>query len=265
MPERNRIGDAMNHWSYFIRFGRPRISMGTEHACPIYAIRRAVPASGRDRSKLEKRALMAEYLRPLPVPEAGLAALYLAGAPFPETDGRELKVGGAALSRVLASSPGPASPLCMPPTCAMATWAAPHKTFCRDEEPRRRPFRCPKWLRLCRHRRCRQASQEAANHPGPAQKGHAARGQVPDQDHPGRYAHRHPGQPGGGGDRRRLQCLHRRSTTSQDAERQSPRGAGAGGHHGRLAEARMKLFHPLGLHAGQPGRDGRGGPATLQH
>src|ERR1700734_2919569 len=53
-------------------------------------------------SKLEKRALMAEYLRPLSVPEAGLAALYLAGVPFPETDGRELKVGGAALSRVLA-------------------------------------------------------------------------------------------------------------------------------------------------------------------
>ncbi len=57
-------------------------------------------------SKLEKRALMAEYLRPLPVPEAGLAALYLAGVPFPETDGRELKVGGAALSRVLAQLSG---------------------------------------------------------------------------------------------------------------------------------------------------------------
>src|ERR1700733_10379514 len=53
-------------------------------------------------SKLEKRTLMAEYLRALPVPEAGLAALYLAGVPFPETDGRELKVGGALLSRVLA-------------------------------------------------------------------------------------------------------------------------------------------------------------------
>src|ERR1700678_1891934 len=57
-------------------------------------------------SKLEKRALMAAYLRPLPIPEAGLAALYLAGVPFPETDGRELKVGGAALSRVLAEISG---------------------------------------------------------------------------------------------------------------------------------------------------------------
>jgi DNA ligase 1 len=57
-------------------------------------------------SKLEKRALMAEYLRPLAVPEAGLAALYLAGVPFPETDGRALNVGGAALSRVLADLSG---------------------------------------------------------------------------------------------------------------------------------------------------------------
>jgi ATP-dependent DNA ligase I len=61
-------------------------------------------------SKLEKRALMAKYLHTLPVPEAGLAATYLAGAPFPETDGRELKVGGAALSRVLAQLSGASQP-----------------------------------------------------------------------------------------------------------------------------------------------------------
>jgi len=61
-------------------------------------------------SKLEKRALMAEYLRALPVPEAGLAALYLAGVPFPETDGRALNVGGALLSRVLAQLSGAGQP-----------------------------------------------------------------------------------------------------------------------------------------------------------
>jgi DNA ligase 1 len=60
--------------------------------------------------KLEKRGLMAAYLSALPVPEAGLAALYLAGVPFPETDGRELKVGGAALSRVLAQLSGASQP-----------------------------------------------------------------------------------------------------------------------------------------------------------
>ncbi len=61
-------------------------------------------------SKLEKRALMAEYLRALPVPEAGLAALYLAGVPFPETDGRALNVGGALLSRVIAELSGASQP-----------------------------------------------------------------------------------------------------------------------------------------------------------
>jgi DNA ligase-1 len=61
-------------------------------------------------SKLEKRALMAEYLHGLPVSEAGVAALYLAGVPFPETDGRALNVGGALLSRVLAQLSGAGQP-----------------------------------------------------------------------------------------------------------------------------------------------------------
>ena len=43
---------------------------------------------GETSSKLKKRALMAGYLGALPVSEAGWAALYLAGIPFPETDGR---------------------------------------------------------------------------------------------------------------------------------------------------------------------------------
>src|SRR3984957_5936047 len=62
-------------------------------------------------SKLEKRALMAAYLRPLPIPEAGLAALYLAGVAFPETDSRDLNVGGALLSRVLAKLSGASQPV----------------------------------------------------------------------------------------------------------------------------------------------------------
>ncbi len=51
--------------------------------------------------KLEKRAWMAEFLRELPVHEAGIAALYFAGTPFSETDRRDLNVGGASVSRVL--------------------------------------------------------------------------------------------------------------------------------------------------------------------
>jgi len=61
-------------------------------------------------SKLRKRALMAEYLQALPAAEAGLAALYLAGTPFPETDGRALQVGGALLSRVIAQLSGAGQP-----------------------------------------------------------------------------------------------------------------------------------------------------------
>ena len=56
--------------------------------------------------KLEKRALIAEYLRALEVRDAARAALYLAGTPFSETDGRVLNVGGALLSKALATISG---------------------------------------------------------------------------------------------------------------------------------------------------------------
>ncbi|MFY9935380.1 MAG: ATP-dependent DNA ligase [Silvibacterium sp.] len=52
--------------------------------------------------KLEKRALIADYLRTLSLEDAARAALYLAGAPFPETDRRTLNAGGSLLSRALA-------------------------------------------------------------------------------------------------------------------------------------------------------------------
>jgi DNA ligase-1 len=51
--------------------------------------------------KLEKRAWMADYLRELPAEAAAYAALYLAGTPFAEADGRQLSVGGASLWQVV--------------------------------------------------------------------------------------------------------------------------------------------------------------------
>jgi DNA ligase-1 len=51
--------------------------------------------------KLEKRAWMADYLRELPAEAAAHAALYLAGTPFAEADGRQLSVGGASLWQVV--------------------------------------------------------------------------------------------------------------------------------------------------------------------
>ena len=53
--------------------------------------------------KLEKRAILAAYLLSLPVADAARAAQYIAGAPFPETDRRNLSVGGALLSKAVAA------------------------------------------------------------------------------------------------------------------------------------------------------------------
>jgi DNA ligase 1 len=52
--------------------------------------------------KLEKRALISNYLRSLSVDDAARAALYIAGTPFPETDRRALNAGGSLLSHALA-------------------------------------------------------------------------------------------------------------------------------------------------------------------
>jgi DNA ligase 1 len=95
VPDGNHVGDAMNHSSDFSRFQK------FAELCQQLA---------ETSSKLEKRKLMAEYLRVLPVSDAGLAALYLAGSPFAETDGRELNVGGALLSRTLANISGASQP-----------------------------------------------------------------------------------------------------------------------------------------------------------
>jgi DNA ligase-1 len=62
--------------------------------------------------KLEKRAFIADYLKLLQVEDAGRAALWLSGTPFPETDRRVLNIGGALLSKAVAELSG-ASPQAM--------------------------------------------------------------------------------------------------------------------------------------------------------
>ena len=49
--------------------------------------------------KLEKRAHLADYLRSLSVEDAGRAALWFSGTPFPETDRRVLNIGGSLLAK----------------------------------------------------------------------------------------------------------------------------------------------------------------------
>jgi hypothetical protein len=59
--------------------------------------------------KLEKRAFIADYLRTLPIPDAGRAALWLSGTPFPETDSRALNIGGSLLSKAITELSGATS------------------------------------------------------------------------------------------------------------------------------------------------------------
>jgi len=59
--------------------------------------------------KLEKRALIAEYLNSLPIPDAGRAALWLSGTPFAETDRHVLNIGGSLLSKAVAELSGTTS------------------------------------------------------------------------------------------------------------------------------------------------------------
>ena len=56
--------------------------------------------------KLEKRALISNWLKSLPVEDAARGALYLAGQAFAETDPRLLNTGGALLSKALAQLSG---------------------------------------------------------------------------------------------------------------------------------------------------------------
>jgi DNA ligase 1 len=51
--------------------------------------------------KLEKTALVATYLRELPLSEAATAAIFLSGRPFPAYEETTLQVGGALLGRVI--------------------------------------------------------------------------------------------------------------------------------------------------------------------
>ncbi len=58
------------------------------------------------RSKLAKRAAMAEYLRQLDAHTSGIAAQYLTGAVFAECDERKVQVGGQLVVRALETITG---------------------------------------------------------------------------------------------------------------------------------------------------------------
>src|SRR6266567_7188065 len=51
--------------------------------------------------KLEKTAILADYLKSIPVDEAAVAAVFFSGRPFPMWEERTLQVGGTLLWRVV--------------------------------------------------------------------------------------------------------------------------------------------------------------------
>ncbi len=59
--------------------------------------------------KLEKCTFIADYLKSLPIEDAGRAALWLSGTPFAETDPRVLNIGGSLLSKAIAKLSGATS------------------------------------------------------------------------------------------------------------------------------------------------------------
>ncbi len=84
----------------------------TSHPAPLAPWAAACESLGATTKKLEKRALLADYLHTLTVADAARAAQYTAGTPFSEADPRQLNVGGSLLAKAVAARSG-ASPEAM--------------------------------------------------------------------------------------------------------------------------------------------------------
>lgn len=83
------------------RFQEGRPSIVTADTASWLAFAQLCNRLAATRSKLAKRAAMAEYLRALDAPAAGIAAQYLTGAAFAQSDERKTQVGGRMLVNAL--------------------------------------------------------------------------------------------------------------------------------------------------------------------
>jgi hypothetical protein len=70
--------------------------------------------------KLEKTALLADYLKSVPVDEAATAAVFFSGQPFPMWEEATLQVGGRMLWQIIAEISGGEKVLRSPPTATRA-------------------------------------------------------------------------------------------------------------------------------------------------
>src|SRR5215475_2204887 len=77
------------------------VTLGFWMSSSLFQFAEVCDALAATTKKLEKRAIISNYLRGLSVEDAARAALYIAGTPFSETDSRALSVGGSLLSRAV--------------------------------------------------------------------------------------------------------------------------------------------------------------------
>jgi DNA ligase-1 len=88
-----------NHLNQKAAFSMTRPAPQTSASFDAFA--RCNDALASTPGKLAKREILVAYLRPLAVPDAARAALYFSGRPFAEIDARRLNTGGSLLSKAV--------------------------------------------------------------------------------------------------------------------------------------------------------------------
>ncbi len=86
--------------------GNPQASIVDEMSAAFKGFAELCQQLSSTSKKLEKRSLIADYLKSLSAIDTPRAALYLSGRPFAETDRRTLNVGGSLLSKTVSQLSG---------------------------------------------------------------------------------------------------------------------------------------------------------------
>jgi DNA ligase 1 len=87
------------------RVPRPKTS-SRDARSPMHKFAETADRIAATTKKLQKTALLADYFRPVPVEEAAVAAVFFSGRPFPEWEETTLQVGGTQLWRIVSELSG---------------------------------------------------------------------------------------------------------------------------------------------------------------
>ena len=204
--------------------------------------------------KMEKTAIVAEYLRSRELGDAAISAVFLSGRAFPAFDERTLQIGGSLLWKLVVELTGGRD-------------AAPDRRLSQARRPGRSRRRCAgstalrtaATITLQEVRSIfdqiagtRTAAAKAALLQVAAGARHCARSQVHPEDHHRRAAHRAEGEPGGRGHRQGLRRAAGAGAARQHAAGRHRRHAAAGGRTSARRGAHAAVSSHR-LHAGQPG------------